>query len=228
MARFGSLLTKSCGARVVVMALGVLVLTLAGPSCGGEGDGEPEPYDWRIALIEDPGKYCDVQDPTCREFVREVIEELRPQPTPLSLDERIREILMEDPAIQAMVGEGREGEDYWLRLTPKTAPWMGGDGAMADLVFANPVYYEGEVWSSSNPCAGQSDEGYVDPAQGCYSEFPEYSKVPSLITDARVISARVDITPGVVVSITSEDWAFDEDGIERQIEAIIEDSSTSP
>lgn len=213
-------------ASVAILA-GVLVwLGLGAPLVGGPGLLESQPIEDKIDFLENPDKYCDVHDPACRDLVQQVLEELNRRPTPRPVDPKAKEVLLGDPAIQAMIGEGREGEDYWLRLSPKRSPWMGGEGANADIVFAKPVSYEGEVWVTSNPCAGQSDEGYVDPEQPCYSEAPEYRKEHWVITNTRVIQARVDISPGVVTGIMA--WHWEEDDIESLKEAIIEHSSAAP
>lgn len=194
---------------------GVVWLVLDAPLIGRSGLLESQPLEYtsdpslepdfaryRDDFLHDPSKYCDLTDPLCQAAVATVAAAGRP--TPPTLDPRTEEILMQDPAIKAMVGNGERNVDYWLSLTPFGDPGHGdGPGMLAGaiIVFAEPVSWEGTVNTASQPCAGHGVEGHVDPDDPCRLVEREFGTVSRTITDVRVIHAKVFIRHGLVTSI---------------------------
>lgn len=201
---------------LAVLSAGVVWLSLGAPVFGGPGLLEPEPIDYGEDFLHDPGKYCDLSDPSCVDAVETAVAATRPTPPPR--DPRIREVFLEDPVIQALIGEGEEWSDYWVQIDQYSRPLHGGENGVAIILLAEPVSYEGEVLVGSDPCGAYNIEGHVDPDQPCLDKERDFSVAVRSFTDARAIRATVNPEQRYVFNIRAMD--IDQYSIDQQIAQI--------
>lgn len=140
---------------------------------------------------------CETSE--CHDRVSATIQALRP--TPIPVDPRMREILLENSAVEELVAGGLEREDYWLIIDMFSSPANGDDGGMAVIVFAEPVSFSGEAPTASQPCKGHGDEGRIDPDDACLLEPREYGTRQLSFADIRVVHTQVDTGRGSVVRL---------------------------
>ena len=135
------------------------------------------------------------------------VETIEPTTSPSATDARVKEILFEDGAIKAMVAGREEGRDYWIRISyVYEHRGIGNYGekpiAMVDIYFDPPLSYAGELPAiMSDPCAGHGVEGWLDPDDPCVDEPKEYGSAYRSFTDARCVTAQVNLPGGEVVTV---------------------------
>ena len=135
------------------------------------------------------------------------VEPIEPTTFPPATDARVKEILFEDGAIKAMVAGREEGRDYWIRISyVYEHRGIGNYGekpiAMVDIYFDPPLSYAGELPAiMSDPCAGHGVEGWLDPDDPCVDEPKEYGSAYRSFTDARCVTAQVNLPGGEVVTV---------------------------
>ncbi len=169
-------------------------------------------------FLHDPGKYCDLSDPACVDAVETAVAATRP--TPLPRDPRVREVFLEDPIIQALIGDGQEGQDYWISIDYYDRPSFPGEPGAGTVVFAEPVSYEGEFLVGSDPCSGRRMEGRVDPADPCLDEQRDFSYEHRSMTDLVVLYGHVNVERRQVFNMFTVDISqYSIDRLIAQIEA---------
>lgn len=135
------------------------------------------------------------------------VETIEPTTSPSATDARVKEILFEDGAIKAMLAGREEGRDYWIRISyVYEHRGIGNYGekpiAMVDIYFDPPLSYAGELPAiMSDPCAGHGVEGWLDPDDPCVDEPKEYGSAYRSFTDARCVTAQVNLPGGEVVTV---------------------------
>ncbi|MGB6837254.1 MAG: hypothetical protein WBF66_06080 [Dehalococcoidia bacterium] len=135
------------------------------------------------------------------------MEPIEPTTFPPATDARVKEILFEDGAIKAMLAGREEGRDYWIRISyVYEHRGIGNYGekpiAMVDIYFDPPLSYAGELPAiMSDPCAGHGVEGWLDPDDPCVDEPKEYGSAYRSFTDARCVTAQVNLPGGEVVTV---------------------------
>ena len=112
-----------------IVLFATLVLLMACEEGGGADTEGPS-----LALTAEA---CETSE--CHDRVSATIQALRP--TPIPVDPRMREILLENSAVEEMVAGGVEREDYWLNIDMFSSPANGDEGGMAVIVFAEPVSF---------------------------------------------------------------------------------------
>ena len=135
------------------------------------------------------------------------VETIEPTTSPSATDARVKEILFENEVIKAMVAGREEGRDYWIRISyVYEHRGIGNYGekpiAMVDIYFDPPLSYAGELPAiMSDPCAGHGVEGWLDPDDPCVDEPKEYGSAYRSFTDARCVTAQVNLPGGEVVTV---------------------------
>jgi hypothetical protein len=111
----------------------------------------------------------------------------------------IRGILLSDAAIQQMTAARVNGTDYWINVSVFTAPTNGDDGGMADILFAAPTSFEGQVPIASDPCSGRGE--FVKASDPCLQERRTYATAFQRISDVTLIHTQVDVARQQVVRL---------------------------
>lgn len=168
------------------VSLVVLIVAVAAFNCS-------EPSQDELRATAESAKFltlesCSVDEERCRDVLHATIEAGRSTPVPI--DPRTREIFFEDPTIRSITAGRVEGRDYWVRLGATGNPGHGdrpGELAAAEIVFTEPVSWDGMVSTASQPCAGKGDEGRVPTEHPCQlverefgQEFRSYVEVREL------------------------------------------------
>ncbi len=146
--------------------------------------------------------YESCETTACRERVQATVE--------ATLDPPMRQILVENPAIKSIIGDGREREDYWLIIDPFMRPANGDQGGMVIVIFAEPVSFAGEGPTASQPCKGHFGlDERVDPDDPCLQEPREYGTQELTFAGIQVVHTQVDTGRGEVVRLFADDSSPD-------------------
>lgn len=131
----------------------------------------------------------------------------RPTPVPTAetadRDVRAREVLLESEVGKALLAGREEGRDYWLSITQLTQLLHGQRAARIQIVFAEPVFYAGEIATASDQCQGT--RGEFDPDDPCHDEPWVYGTRYVTFADVRDIHGTVEVDSGRVVNIFAMD-----------------------
>jgi hypothetical protein len=118
----------------------------------------------------------------------------------------VREILFENTVIQAIAAGRQIGRDFWIvDVAHFTRPVYGTWESAVAMVFAEPVSYQGELPTASEPCEGHyGPDEQVDEDDPCLDEPREYGTEFASLS-GRVIHAWVDVIRGEVVYFFAPD-----------------------
>jgi len=172
----------------------------------------------------EPEKICEVfgvHFPECADLINAAANALRPPP--VEFHPRTFEILMADPVISELVGDGQQNVDYWLNLSPFRDPGHGdasGEVAGATFVFAEPVSWRGMIRVASQPCSPYWSEGYIEPGHFCLDIEREFTETFTVLDEVRILPAMIYARHGFVTNHFVEG-----DITERKLERMIEQFS---
>jgi hypothetical protein len=132
----------------------------------------------------------------------------KPTPVPLEpaeraeRDARVREILLESEVGKALFGGREERRDYWVVDIAHFEPLVHGErSAGVTIAFAEPVSYEGEMPTVSDPCRGTRGD-YV-PDDPCHDAPWVYGKENATFSNARDFHFRIEIDRGELIEVFS-------------------------
>ncbi len=213
-------LTAAIGTLLLIVITGALLAA----ACGGGGDAAPELLDPLSPdnlddFLKNPSAYCDPSEPACEALIDDALR--RVQSTPVPLDPQVEEIFRSDAAIQAIVGDGVRNQEYWVRFKPFGEVGHGdgpGEVVGLELILAEPVSLTSQVVEASDPCKGQGEEGYIDPAHSCLTQEREFTKTDRTFTNARFFLGQIYLRQGQVANLTPS--SLDPDGYRRLIDQI--------
>jgi hypothetical protein len=138
----------------------------------------------------------------------------RPTPVPVDpaaaaeRDARVREILLESKVGRALLAGREEGRDYWV--IDISHFWLllhGERAARVTIAFAEPVSYEGEIPTASDPCRGT--RGEYDPDDPCHDERWEYGTEYAAFSDMREFHFTVEVDRGELIGVFAMDTPAD-------------------
>lgn len=134
----------------------------------------------------------------------------RPTPVPLDpaaaaeRDARVREILLESEVGKVLLAGREEGRDYWVVDISHIWPLLHGERtARVTIAFAQPVSYQGELPTVSDPCWGT--RGEYDPDNPCHDEPWEYGTRYTTFSDVRDFHFTVEVDRAELIEAYSMD-----------------------
>ena len=193
---------------VLILAAGIVWLTLGAPVIGGPGLLESElPHDF----TRNPDAYCDESNPDCQSLIAAARNEVRP--TPLPDDPRVRDVFLANDLIETLTSAGQEGLDYWIKVDGWRELEHGTAGATAFIFFEDPVSFEADVSYSISPCAPHSREGYVPRDHPCKDDSYKFEMQHRAFDDVYQLRANIDPNSGLVFDIIES--RFDAETIQR-------------
>jgi len=141
-------------------------------------------------------------------------EGAKPTPVPLepadraARDARVREILLESEVGEALFAGGEERRDYWVVDIAHFDPLVHGQRAVGVTVaFVEPVSYEGEIPTVSDPCYGTRGD-YV-PDDPCHDAPWIYGTKYATFSDVRDFHFRIEIDRGELIEVFSASTSDD-------------------
>lgn len=180
--------------------LAVILIPLFLAACGqGDQRNVASPLEQTVVACE-----AQPNPEVCVDAVNTALSASRPtEPPP---PPAVRDVLFRNDVVHRLIGAGAERVDFWLIIDtiPPGSP-HGDVGAMAIIVFKEPVSYSGTVPDRSGPCDGHGVEGHVDPDDPCLDQPREYGTREISFIDVRVVHTQVDTGRGGVVWFSPDD-----------------------
>jgi hypothetical protein len=132
----------------------------------------------------------------------------KPTPVPLEpaeraeRDARVSEILLESEFGRALFAGREERRDYWVVDIAHIEPLVHGEReAMVTIAFEEPVSYEGEIPTISDPCRGTRGD-YV-PDDPCHDAPWIYGTEYATFSSAQDFHFRIEIDRGELIEVFS-------------------------
>jgi hypothetical protein len=181
--------------------------------------------DWQLAVEEYPSEGSSIR---VASFTREralvgvtvttfgealhpfyvFIDQAGAKPTPVPLepaeedrrDARVREILLDSEVGQALFAGREERRDYWVvDIAHFDTPVHGERESMMTIAFTEPVAYEGQIPTISDPCRGTRGD-YV-PDDPCHDAPWVYGTELATFSDVRDFYFRIEIDRGELIEV---------------------------
>jgi hypothetical protein len=144
------------------------------------------------------------------ETLQVYVDQAGAKPTPVPLepaerakrDARVREILLDSEIGQALFAGREERRDYWVVDIAHIEPLVHGQrSAMVTIAFTEPVSYEGEIPTVSDPCRGTRGD-YV-PDDPCHDAPWVYGTQLATFSDVRDFHFRIETDRGELIEVFS-------------------------
>lgn len=173
---------KRYAVSLVILVVGLFWVSVGAPVWGGQGLLEPsQPSPVATPAPVDPAQLAQK-------------------------DAKAKGILLESAVGKAMLAGRKEGQDYWVSISHGERPFHGQQVAWVNIVFAEPVSYEGKITTASDPCKDRiGPDERLDPDDPCLNELRDYGTAYVTFPDVRDVYATVELRRRNVVDVYTMD-----------------------
>lgn len=210
-------------AAVLVLVAGLSWLIVDAYFIGDSDAPEASLPPRRYTFIPD----CRDQGAACQTIIATYLwyEIPTPRPDRDDLAQEMRDLVLADPNIRAMIGSRVEGTDYWVDTVPYRFPIFGEDGGTLWLLFKKQVSFSGEILLATDPCSEFEYAYRTEDLDSCQQETRDFTTTTRDF-QTRAVWVWVDVLTDRVFNIDS--GPTEDETVDDMIEAVRERQYSSP